>query len=267
MVDTVTYLKKTIAHLNALPQTPDMVIASGDLVDKGTASEYNVLRQILTPLQSPFWPLPGNHDNRAALREAFPALNTYCAADFESPVCYSLLHKTLQIICLDSSVPKAPYGALDPGQLAWLDAQLTAHETDRPCLLFLHHPPFQTGLHHMDGINLRTGQAELAEIVRKHPRVKRICCGHVHRVIHQQWAGCLALTAPSTAHQLVLDFDPESNPALIFETPGYLLHWIEDTDPRQKHMSQADMPKIVTHYVPVLDSPPARHHYRDLSPT
>ncbi len=268
VVDTVAYLKRTIAHINALPQKPDLVIASGDLVDKGTANEYEVLRQALAPLQSSFWPLPGNHDNRVALREAFPQLNTYCAADFESPVCYSLFHKNLQIICLDTSVPNAPYGALEFDQLAWLEKQLAAHTPQTACLLFMHHPPFQTGLQHMDGINLRTGQAELAEIIKKNPRVKRICCGHVHRVTQQHWAGCLALTAPSTAHQLVLNFDPKSSAALIFEPPGYLLHWIdEDPDSTQKQPITADSLNIVTHYIPVLETPPIQHYYKDLRPT
>ena len=71
--------------------------------------------------------------------------------------------------------------------------------TDRPTLILMHHPPFRTGIASMDRMGLR-GSAEFAEIIRRHPQVERICCGHVHRAIDRRFAGTVAGTAPSTAH-------------------------------------------------------------------
>ena len=39
------------------------------------------------------------------------------------------------------------------------------------------------------------------------------------------FAGTVAGTAPSTAHQIVLDFRPEARLSFAFEPPGYQLHY------------------------------------------
>jgi len=56
----------------------------------------------------------------------------------------------------------------------------------------------------MDHMGLR-GSADFAEIIRRYSQVERICCGHVHRAIECRFAGTIAGTAPSTAHQVTLD--------------------------------------------------------------
>jgi 3',5'-cyclic-AMP phosphodiesterase len=35
-----------------------------------------------------------------------------------------------------------------------------------------------------------------------------VICGHLHRPIHVRFAGTIASTAPSCAHQVALTFDP-----------------------------------------------------------
>ena len=68
----------------------------------------------------------------------------------------------------------------------------------------------------------------LAEIVRGHPQVERILCGHLHRPIEARFAGTVAATAPGTAHQIVLDLRPEARLSFAFEPPGYQLHYWRD---------------------------------------
>jgi hypothetical protein len=51
----------------------------------------------------------------------------------------------LDVVPLDSSVLGASHGLLDTNTLGWLDATLGA-STTRPAFLFLHHPPFLTGI-------------------------------------------------------------------------------------------------------------------------
>ena len=83
------------------------------------------------------------------------------------------------MILLDSSVPGAPHGLLDAATLQWLDEILAASRS-RPAMLFVHHPPFVTGIGHMDVQNLRNADA-LSVIIGKNPRVRLIAAGHVHR--------------------------------------------------------------------------------------
>ena len=56
----------------ALNPRPDLVVATGDLVDAGSAAEYGHLRRLLAPLDLPLFLLPGNHDSRDELARAFP---------------------------------------------------------------------------------------------------------------------------------------------------------------------------------------------------
>src|SRR3546814_19533731 len=69
----------------------------------------------------------------------------------------------------------------------------------------MHHPPFITGIAHMDAIGLLAGTAELEQIVAAHPNVERIICGHLHRTIFRRFGGTLASTCPGPAHQVALD--------------------------------------------------------------
>jgi len=49
----------------------DAVLATGDLVDAGSRAEYELLKELLAPLRAPVYLLPGNHDDRDALRATF----------------------------------------------------------------------------------------------------------------------------------------------------------------------------------------------------
>jgi len=90
----------------------------------------------------------------------------------------------ISVLLIDSSVPGSPHGELDASTLTWLDSTL-ASEKMHPAFLFLHHPPFSTGIGHMDLQNLRNAD-DLAAILRRHARVRLIAAGmstaHTHNI-------------------------------------------------------------------------------------
>src|SRR3546814_16627066 len=88
----------------------------------------------------------------------------------------------------------------------------------------MHHPPFITGIAHMDAIGLLEGAAELEQIVAAHPNVERILCGHLHRTIFRRFGGTVASTCPGPAHQGALDLRPDGPSAFVMEPPGLHLH-------------------------------------------
>ncbi|GAB7541116.1 phosphodiesterase [Cupriavidus sp. CuC1] len=223
MVDTAGALRRCIASLLAAPQRPDSVVITGDLVDFGTEEEYRFLRGILEDLPMPVRLLPGNHDHRATLRRVF-ADHDYLFAngDGDAPIHYSVAAGPLRLVAFDCTVPGKPGGQVDPAALPWLEATLAA-EPGRPTLLMLHHPPFHTGIGHMDQQGL-AGAALLEAVVRRHPTVERVLCGHLHRHITHRFGGTIAMTAPSPAHQVTLDLDPQAASRFRMEPPGYLLH-------------------------------------------
>jgi 3',5'-cyclic-AMP phosphodiesterase len=236
-VDTASALKRCIMHLNGMRPRPAMVVATGDLVDGGQSEEYAHLRQLLADLALPLVAIPGNHDAREPMRRAFP---NQPYAQSNGPMNFHIAVGPLDLILIDSSVAGQGHGAIEDETLAWLEATL-ALSTKRPALLFVHHPPFATGIRYMDAINLQN-PADLATILQRHPRARMIACGHVHRAIHTQFAGRAASICPAPNHAVALDLSPEPAPALITEPPGMHLHaWFDGSD----------YGEVVTHLVPI----------------
>lgn len=220
VVDTAAMLRAAIAHLLGLAQRPHIVVFTGDLTDFGRPEEYNELRELLAPLPMPYYLVPGNHDDRAGLRAAFP--EHACLRQSEDFVQYAVEDHPLRLVAIDTLVPGEGRGELCASRLAWLDATLAARP-EQPTLVLMHHPPFATLIGHMDRIGL-SGSDALAAVIRRHPQVERILCGHLHRPIEVRFAGTIACTAPSPAHQVALDLDVEAPSRFVMEPPGYRIH-------------------------------------------
>ena len=220
-IDTAGYLERAVAHILGLETRPDVVIASGDLVDGGKPEEYARLRRLLAPLPMPVHLIPGNHDAREPLRAAF---TDHAYLPKEGFLHYAVEHSPLRLIGLDTLVPGKPYGELCAERMGWLSARLDERR-DVPTLLFLHHPPFDCGIDAFDRSRLNGGDTALADLVQRHGNVERVACGHVHRPIQRRWAGSVASIAPSTAHQATLDLQAGAPLSMMMEPPGIALHY------------------------------------------
>lgn len=218
-VDTARLLQDCVAAVLALPTQPDLIVLTGDLVDRGSAEEYAQLRELLAPLKQRLLLIPGNHDSREGLRTAFPE-HTYLP--HEGWLQYVVEAGPLRIIGLDTLVPGRSRGELCAERLDWLDRTL-AEAPGQPALIMMHHPPFLTGISAMDHIGL-TGREAFAEIVAGHPQVALILCGHLHRNIQTTVGGHRTLTCPSSAHQIALDLRPGAPLGYNLEPAGYMLH-------------------------------------------
>jgi 3',5'-cyclic AMP phosphodiesterase CpdA len=236
-VDTAAALERCVAALNEFLPRPDFVVISGDLADTPTAEEYEHLKRLLAPLKLPFAGIPGNHDSRELIRAAFP-LFPYASAS--GPLDQRLEVGGLDLLLLDSSVHGKPHGELEAASLQWLDAAL-ASAPQRPALLFLHHPPLETGIGHMDRQNLLNASA-LAEVVRRHPRLQRIATGHVHRATLTMFAGIATTICPAPNHAVALDLAGSREPSFKVEPPAFHLHaWFPGEG----------FGHLVTHQVPI----------------
>ena len=240
-VDTAAALTRCVATLNAFRSRPELVVISGDLADTPVAEEYEHLNRLLAPLEIGFAAVPGNHDSRELMRAALPK-----GGYAQSTGALNSLHAVgpLDLVLLDSSVPGKPHGELEAPTLAWLDATLALSST-RPALIFLHHPPFVTGIHHMDVQNLRNAGA-LANVLRQHPRARLVAAGHVHRAALTQFFGVPATICPAPNHAVALDLEDSLPPSFKVEPPAFHLHtWFSG-----EHFGD-----LITHHVPIGDFP------------
>lgn len=210
-------VERVVEAVRSLPNAVDAVLVSGDLTDDGSEESYRLARELLGRFDAPVRVLPGNHDDRARLRQEFDL-----PGSGDAPVNYSFSVGPLRVVVFDSNVPGQDPGAFSPEQLRWLDAELGRDGTS-PTLLALHHPPLPTGLAGWDAINMAAAERDaIAAVVARHPQLRAIVGGHLHRAAAGVLVGCPVFSAPSACLQARPDF--EANDVEFVDPPGFALH-------------------------------------------
>lgn len=237
-LDSRRRLAHVVDRIQALDTRPDCLILSGDLTDRGAPEAYANLRATLAPLAVPVYAIPGNHDDREAMRHAFSDC-AWMPRRAGTTLNYEVELGAFVLIALDSLALGEDHGMLGPDQLSWLARRLDA-AAHRRVLIVVHHPPLNSGIAVMDAMKLRDAPA-FGDIVARHPNVERILCGHMHRSMHARWRGSVVSIPFASVEQIHLGFAPQAALATIAEPPGFLLHYDDPSD------------GLVSHAVPVGD--------------
>lgn len=211
-VNTDASLVATLAHALAGSRRPDLVLATGDLVQDETRAGYERFHALLGDLGLPVYCLPGNHDDPALMRAV---LST---APFQ--FCGVAEHGAWSLIMLNSFARNDDGGVLAPEEIDLLERTL-ARGRPAHCLIALHHQPVPMGSVWLDSVALRNADEFLA-ICDRHSRLRGIVWGHVHQASDGERRGVRLLSTPSTCAQ----FKPGSDKfALDTRPPGY--RWID----------------------------------------
>lgn len=218
-VDTFGMLAATLDDIAELDPRPDLLVATGDLAADGTPDDYAALRLLFDGFPIPCLFLPGNHDIRENLRTAFPDQPWDADTEFLQ---FAVDRYPLRLILLDTVIPQAPGGRLCAERLDWLAARLD-EAPDRPTAIFMHHPPFVTGIRGMDRMGLEDASG-LARVLKDRRQVVRILCGHLHRPIQAALGNIPVSVAPSTCFQVGLQLGEAAKILLKREPPAYQLH-------------------------------------------
>ncbi len=214
-IDLYDRLVDAVDHLNSIDPPLDMAVVTGDLANHGREEDYIRVKKELDRLNFPYHIVMGNHDHRTTLAEVFsdhPYLKT--GNEF---IQYTIEDKPIRIIALDTLEPGTHHGLLCDKRLSWLDKKLQ-EQKDRPTLIFMHHPPFETGMPYPDSLGMN-GKDELGAIIKKYSNIEAISSGHTHREAVLGWKGTVAYITPSSAFSYGLEFhdvddiDPLLEPA------------------------------------------------------
>lgn len=232
LVDSNAMLFRAIEALNRLDPAPHAVLFTGDLTDDGSPEAYAMLKELLGSLIHPYVLMPGNHDDRDALREAFGDQPWW---PHTGALNYGFDVDRIRVLAVDTTVPGFHHGELSPSTFAWLGRELEAHR-DRRIVVALHHPPFETGIPYLDRYGLREINA-LTELLSKHGNIDLIIAGHVHRAMQSRLGPIPVLTCPSTATQIALRLRADAKPASYMEPPAFMLHrWKNSGDSPVSHL-------------------------------
>jgi len=220
--DPLRQTAATVEHIRRLPDRPDAIVITGDLADSGDAAQYVALSDLLDQLGVPCYALPGNHDDREALRTHF-GLDGEAAA----PVSYSVQIGPLRLVILDSTKLGQDGGELDEVRLSWLDRELSA-APEQPTMVAMHHPPLLTGAPAWDRIGIpEPERVALGRVLERHSQVRLVVGGHLHRTIASRLAGRPVLAAPAIYETALPDFEADEL-KLGGSAASYVLHAVVD---------------------------------------
>jgi 3',5'-cyclic AMP phosphodiesterase CpdA len=201
----------------------DAVLLTGDISDDGSAESYAVARAELDRLGLPLLVVPGNHDAREPLRQAFrdqPRMPDRGQIDWVVDL------DDTRVIGLDTLVEGQGGGRLQAKSLKFLRDALDSAGTRRIALA-LHHPPLRTGIRFMDAIELEN-RADLATILSETASPVRIVAGHVHGVFLGRIGPHSVATAPSTCSAFSLDRREQAEVGFLTGPTGFA---VLDTGP------------------------------------
>ncbi|MBS0502310.1 MAG: phosphodiesterase [Proteobacteria bacterium] len=217
-------LDQVLRVLTSMDPMPDLLLATGDLVDRGDSDSYRRLENALSICPFPVWPCMGNHDVRDNFLEHFPRIPTV-----DGFVQYEIDAGKLRFLVIDTLEEGRHGGAFCAVRARWLSDRLT-EQPDRDTVIVMHHPPVDVGIEWMATHPEEPWVQRFTGAIDGHKQIKAIICGHLHRPISVAWRGTTIAICPSTAPQVALDLapiDPEvpDNRAMIIaDPPAYALH-------------------------------------------
>jgi 3',5'-cyclic AMP phosphodiesterase CpdA len=215
-------LREVIAAIGSLPNPVDALLVTGDLAEHADPKEYALAAELIGALGIPFHVLPGNKDDRATMRGAFGL-----PGEGDAPLDYAVDLGPLRLVVVDSTIPGEDRGDFSPAQLEWLDGEL-AGAPAQPTIVAMHQPPLVTGMADWDAVIMTAAdRAALAAVIERHPQVRAIVGGHLHRVAAGALAGRPVVVAPSTFVQARPNFESEKV-KLRDHFRGFLLHVLRD---------------------------------------
>lgn len=234
-------LDQVLERLCEMEPRPDLLLATGDLTDKGDTDSYRRLKSAFGRCPFPVWPCMGNHDDRDGFSKLFPEVPK---ADGFVQYVIDEDRWPIRMIVLDTLEPGRHGGAFCETRAAWLSERL-AEEQDKPTLIVLHHPPIETGIPWMTAEPEAAWVAMLRKTLAPANNVIGMIAGHIHRPILTGWAGLPLAVTPSTAPQVALDLrpidpaKPDNRPMIVADPAAYSLHYWNG-ESLISHLSDAD---------------------------
>ncbi len=218
-------LDQVLKHFATIKPQPTIMIASGDLVDRGDARSYRRLKSAFSHCEWPIWPCIGNHDDRANFIDCFPELPLV-----DGFIQYEVDLGALRMLVLDTLEPGRHGGGFCDKRAGWLKARL-AEQPERPTMIVMHHPPVEVGIDWMNTDPEEPWVARFAEAIADASNIKGIVCGHLHRAISVGWRGNTVHICSSTAPQVGLELAPinpdvpDGRTMIIADPPAFALHF------------------------------------------
>jgi len=215
-------LKKAVAVIRRQSPKVDLVVLGGDLFEDGDKADYGPVFALFGELQIPVHAVVGNHDHLPFLRKAAGSVPDSAATGY-----YSFDHGGHHCVILNSAGTGRPHGNLEEEQLLWLSADLHGHRF-KPILIFMHHPPFDSGVGWLDKIRLLDAESFWGIIPPFAGNILGVFVSHLHLAMTCRYRQTLLVSTPGVCWQYAGASDAAKS-ALSDEPPGFNLIDVANT--------------------------------------
>ena len=216
----------------------DLILVTGDLVNKIIPTIYDHIFKVLQATEIPFACIAGNHDVTDEVGCHLPFLQRTLVAQ---PADSRLLNQHIietehwQLLLLDSSISGEVAGEITPADMDWLCERLDA--CDKPTLLALHHHVVPVGSAWIDAHMVENSE-DFWQHMRAFEHLKVIISGHIHQDQVRYRQGVSVYTTPSTCYQFMPNednfaYDEDARPGyrwLQLANNGTVASWVERLD-------------------------------------
>ena len=222
-IDTAKHLKATVRSINRMRPIPDVVLITGDLVDRSEKVAYQQFIDLIKPLKMPVHVIPGNHDDPQMMSEAFDGTPYFPASD--DTFQYAIEDLPFRVLALNSYSDGTELPEFGEERLSWLQHQLS--QSDKPVLIAIHHPPMTTGIELIDMGGSEWFQG-LKSVLAEHDQVKLVICGHCHADLCGRIGRVPVYMALANSHQLIATRGLKVAPASLIVAAAPTLHHFID---------------------------------------
>ncbi|PWA10341.1 hypothetical protein DCC39_11540 [Pueribacillus theae] len=168
----VDQFKKVLNYANAMSDSLDFILISGDLVHEGGVEDYRFFKKLIEETTTlPVYVALGNHDVTEAYWEGYENI-----LNCQDNLFYEKTIRGYRMVVLDSSHDKSGIGMVDARQLSWLE-EILQSPAEKGTFIVVHHPPEVgefSGIHH-----LKNSDELMAKI--KNTDVMAVLSGHTHQ--------------------------------------------------------------------------------------
>lgn len=201
-LDTQATLQCVMEKVQADFPNADLFAITGDLLQNPTFENYSNLFQYFDSFGKPFVAVAGNHDVTMELDSHLPFFqrrHISITADERLKNCFLIPTEHWNLLFLDSSCEGHIAGCFSANTLDWLAD--TLQKSDKPCVIFCHHPMFKVGSAWIDNHCLKNYPVFWEKIMPYRHQLKGIFVGHVHQEFSDVIHDVPVYTSPSTCAQ------------------------------------------------------------------
>jgi len=169
----------------------ERIVITGDLAfRKPSESIYNWIKNKLEKKNYNYLIIPGNHDDPDLISRVFGLkLNN-------EQLYYYIIQKRYLIFFLDTSD-----STVSKKQIAFIN-KVSNKNKDKEIIIFMHHPPVNTGCIYMDRKYPLMNMNEFQKVMEEIDRLTHIFCGHQHCSRNIQYGDIEIFITPSTFFQI-----------------------------------------------------------------